>query len=277
MTARTRTDKLEEAHRLLTDAVDALVSGDDWARMLDTAARFHRYSANNIMLILMQNPDATRVAGYRTWQALGRQVRKGESSLRILAPVAYRAKDVDDDGNETVRAGIRGFTTVGVFDISQTDGDPIADIVPEFVTDDPGDLWDRLAVQVVAAGYTIERGDCGGANGRTDPTTKTVRVRDDVPDGQAAKTLVHELAHIALGHVDSLWSYAMCRGTCEVEAESTAFLVLHLAGIDAGGYTFPYVAKWANGDTDLVRKTADRVIKAARTITGAAVDEAVPA
>ncbi len=97
-------------------------------------------------------------------------------------------------------------------------------------------------------------------------------VRDDLSPAQAAKTLVHERAHILLGHVDSEVSYRICRGKCEVEAESVAYLVCSQIGIDAGEYSLPYAARWANGDLELIQKTAERVVTVAR----ATLDGLVP-
>jgi hypothetical protein len=128
----------------------------------------------------------------------------------------------------------------------------------------PRALWDRLAVQVEAAGFSVERGHCGGANGRTDLAARTVRVRDDVEALQAVKTLCHELAHVLL-HDGTEYATA-CRGRAEIEAESVAFLVLTSAGVDPGAYTFPYVAAWSEGETARVVDTADRVVTCARSI-----------
>lgn len=265
----TTSDRLTEAHALLVESIERLTSGDDWRAMLDTAARFHQYSANNVFLIVAQAPEATRVAGYKTWQSLGRQVRKGERSIRILAPCKYKRTDVDQvTGEETTKVGIRGFTTVGVFDIAQTDGDDIADVRPELLAGEaPAGLWDHLAAQVAAAGFTLERGHCGGANGHTVWGARVVRVRADVDDAQAVKTLAHELAHVML-HESSM----TCRGIAEVEAESVAHLVCQLSGVDTAGYSFPYVARWAGGDVDAIRKTADLVIKTARAIVDTSAD-----
>jgi antirestriction protein ArdC len=260
-----RADRLASAHADLAAAIEALSSGEDWQRMLEAASRFHRYSANNVFLIMLQRPDATRVAGYKTWQKLGRHVRKGERGIRILAPCAYRYVTTDDEGTETSHMGIRGFTTTAVFDISQTDGLEFPDVHPTLLEgDDTTGLWDSLAAQVKAAGYTVERGDCCGANGFTDHLVRTVRVRDDVSDAQACKTLCHELAHVML-HPDTT-VYFGCRGLCEVEAESVAYLVCQVAGLATDGYSFPYVARWADGKADRVRETADRVLTAARSI-----------
>jgi hypothetical protein len=103
--------------------------------------------------------------------------------------------------------------------------------------------------QVNGHGYRLERGDCCGANGYTDPTRRVVRVRADVDAAQAVKTLAHELGHLTCGHVEDLPTYLTCRGRCEVEAESVA-----------------YVAGWAGSDLTRVRRAADTVTGAARTI-----------
>jgi antirestriction protein ArdC len=272
-----RTDKLASAHADLVSAVESLTSGEDWQRMLELASRFHRYSANNVFLIMLQRPEATRVAGYRTWQSLGRQVRKGEHGMRILAPCHYRHQVIDDDGSESTHVGIRGFTTTTVFDVSQTDGMELPDVRPALL-DGAGvaGLWNALALQVKTAGYTLERGDCHGANGTTDHNTLTVRVRDDVSDAQATKTLCHELAHVLL-HPDSA-AYFQCRGRCEVEAESVAYLVCQSAGLATDGYSWPYIAHWSDGKSEVVQDTAGRALEAARTIlAGVEADEPLEA
>ena len=114
------TDKVRALHDRLTAQVEALVTGEDWARFLAVASRFHSYSANNVLLILPQRPDATRVAGYRTWQRLGRQVNKGAKGIAILAPCVYRRRPVDDAEaaeNPALVRVLRGFTVVHVFDL----------------------------------------------------------------------------------------------------------------------------------------------------------------
>ncbi|HEX8770392.1 MAG TPA: ArdC family protein [Acidimicrobiales bacterium] len=112
-------DRVRQLHDSLATEVEALVASDDWTRFLTVASRFHHYSANNCLLILAQRPDATRVAGYRTWQRLGRQVRKGAKGIAILAPCVYRRRAVDDteaaENPELVKL-LRGFTVVHVFD-----------------------------------------------------------------------------------------------------------------------------------------------------------------
>jgi hypothetical protein len=190
-------DRLAALHDRLTAQVEDLVDSDRWKQFLAVAARFHRYSANNVLLLLSQMPSATRVAGYRRWQSLGRQVRRGEAGLAILAPCVSRARPLDDteaeERPELVRV-LQGFRVAYVWDISQTDGEPLPEVRPTLLAGQaPDGLWDALAAQVHQAGFELRRGACGGANGRTDYAARLVTVRDDVDDAQAAKTLAHEL------------------------------------------------------------------------------------
>ena len=279
-------DKLSALHEQISDGVAALVESQGWRAMLDTAAKFHSYSLGNLLLIGAQAPHATRVAGFRSWQSLGRQVRKGERGIAILAPCTYRPKAADRadsaapaglepatscSGGVAPDAGsgrqVRGFRVVHVFDLAQTEGAPLPEVAPTLLVGQaPAGLWDALEGQVLAHGYTVHRGDTGLANGWTDPTSRTVRVSGDVDDAQAVKTLIHELGHLEAGHVGDLPTYATCRGRCEVEAESIAYVVAAAHGLDAGGYSFAYVAGWAGGDLTCVRQAAETVTKAARAI-----------
>ncbi|MDP9069272.1 MAG: ArdC family protein [Actinomycetota bacterium] len=123
MTSKTenRNDKLRAAHDKLQDAVAEIVSGDDWKRMLKIASKFHRYSFNNHLMIFLQRPDATVVAGFNRWKSLGRSVKKGEKGIAIFAPCRYRTKVENHAGEEQTVQQIRGFRVVYVFDISQTE------------------------------------------------------------------------------------------------------------------------------------------------------------
>jgi antirestriction protein ArdC len=277
-------DTLTRAHERLTAAVAALVDGDAWQTMLQVAARFPRYSTNNVLLITAQRPDATTVAGLRTWNTLGRRVRKGERGIAILAPCTYRpqakpgsdgeaAVDTADSADPDRREGrvLRGFRVAYVFDVTQTDGQPLPEVAPGPLTGDaPAQLWQRLAQVVEADGYRIERGPCGGAYGHTRFTEHIVRVRDDVAPAQATKTLAHELGHIRAEHhtrfAENYHRDTHCRGIAEVEAESIAYVVSAAAGLDTTDYTVPYVAHWAEGDTAVLRDSAARVITLARGI-----------
>ena len=260
-----RAEKVRALHEQLVEGVRALTSSEDWTRALETAARFHRYSARNVMLIALQRPSARRVAGYRTWQAMGRQVRKGERGIAILAPCKYKHTTTDKEtGEERETWALRGFRAEHVFDIEQTDGEPLAEVRPELLDGEaPAGLWDGLAAQVKAQGFALERGDCQGRNGYTDFGSHTVRVRDDVDEAQATKTLAHELAHIRLGHSGCIFEP---RSRAEVEAESVAYVVIRASGGGSDAYSFPYVAHWSGGDPAKVLETAERVQTAARSI-----------
>jgi len=288
-------DKLEALHYQLIEAVADLATSDGWARMLVAAARFHDYSPSNILLICAQRPDATRVAGIRTWNSLGRRVNRGEHGIAILAPCIYRAApgetataDQRPESPPTALAHeplepaaetdgairqLRGFKVVHVFDVSQTDGEPLPDAEPAHLTGPgPDGLWDHLAGLVHDDGYRIERGRCGlGANGYTDFTAHVVRVRDDVEPAQAVKTLAHELGHIRADHEHRFTAYATstaCRGQAEVEAESIAYLITAQAGLDSVTYSVPYLASWSGGDVDLLRQSMTTVLTVARAAAG---------
>lgn len=287
-------DKLEALHTQLVDAVADLATSDGWARMLAAAARFHDYSPSNILLICAQRPDATRVAGIRTWNALGRRVTKGEHGIAILAPCVYRAapgetaaaepglerpptaRGTEPSETGTDRDGaprqLRGFKVVHVFDVTQTEGDPLPDVEPAHLTGaGPEGLWDQLAGLTHDDGYRIERGPCGpGANGYTDFTARVVRIRDDVDPAHAVKTLAHELGHIRADHEHRFTEYATsaaCRGRAEVEAESIAYLITAHAGLDSGSYSVPYLASWSSGDASLLRESMTEVLTVARAVS----------
>ena len=272
LTPEERKERLRAAHQQLAESVARLMTAEGWQAAMQRRAWMRRYSFRNFMLILQQCPDATDVRSLREWNAAGRRVRKGEHSIKIWAP-SIRKRDPsaaasgDEAGrDEEDRAAVR-FILVSVFDVSQTEGTPLpratlADYCPELLSGAaPGGLWDVLAAQVRAHGFTIERGDCGGPNGLTTWGTRTVRVRDDVDDAQAAKTLAHELAHIELGHEHR----PETRRVREVEAESVACIVAAACGLDTLPYSVPYVAGWAR-DLDTATRSAERVYETADAI-----------
>ena len=251
----------------------------EWEHYLAFARSFHQYSFGNRLLILLQAPDATAVAGYRAWQAKGYQVRRGERAIRVLGPVTKRIPVLDGAGNPLLDAEgnpreirkLVGVTPVSVFDIAQTDGPPPPEHpVPVLLTGQaPPGLWDSLAVLVAERGFRLERGDCFGAYGLTLYDERVVRVRADVDDAQAVKSLAHELGHVL---ITPDGRDGGCRGLREVGAESVAYMVTSAHGLDSGQYTFRYVTGWATqaaGDTSpeqVVRATGHRVIDAADLI-----------
>ncbi len=149
-TPEQRNAKLEAAHRQLVDAVASVASSEGWLRYLAAMHRFHDYSATNVMMILFQRPDAQRVAGYRTWQALGRQVKKGSQGIAIWAPCARRVEREDETTGESVTARtLSGFRLVHVFDVADTEGEPLPDHPVEatlLTGEAPDGMWTHLAI-----------------------------------------------------------------------------------------------------------------------------------
>ena len=142
---------------------------------MTAAARFHDYSLGNWLLLWSQaeqrETTVTRPAGYRTWQQLGRHVRRGETGYKILAPITRRIRDEDEaTGEERSRRAVVGFRVATVFDYRQTEGKPLPEVAPERLTGDDGaDLFEHAAGMIRAEGYTFELGRLAGPNGLTRP------------------------------------------------------------------------------------------------------------
>lgn len=266
---RSRADLHAEAetlHKSIATQVEQLQSSDEWARFLRFAGSFHQYSLNNVLLILAQRPDATRVAGYRGWQQKGRQVRTGEQGIRIFGHATTRILKEDDTGEETERQ-ITYYPIVTVFDISQTDliDGHTDDSTPTHQltgTSDHGILA-ALTAALGTDGWTVTSEPLRGTvNGYTNPATRQVVLRADLSPEHAAKTLLHETAHVFLEHVADLTEYRRHRGRMETEAESVAYVVAGLIGFDTSSYSVGYITHWSNGDTTLIKNTAGRVLAA---------------
>ena len=255
----------EEFHEDLMEQVAELRTSQEWLDAMTAAAKFHSYSLGNWMLMWMQaerrGMTITRPAGYRAWQALDRQVRKGEHGLKIFAPMTRK----DDDDNVMVF----GFRLATVFDVSQTDGEPLPDVGMPVLLEGEGDTTLRIACEemIVDEGFTVSWAPLHGPNGTTNHTTKEVKIEESIDPAQATKTTVHELAHVLL-HADRIAALG-CRGRIEVEAESVAYVVCAAAGLDTSQYSVRYVAGWSE-DTDDPAKamlaTGEVVVKAARKI-----------
>jgi antirestriction protein ArdC len=282
-----RTTSAERAARIaaLTDKLHAsvaeLTSSAAWTRMLATAARFHRYSARNMLLLLLQaeerGTEITRVAGYRAWQALGRQVRKGEKSYDVLAPIRHRlsleeaterteAGEPADDSDGRPITVVRGFRIEHVFDISQTDGAPLASMpgVPYLVGDGPAGLWDAIAKLITEAGFAIiRRALAGGVRGETNYTDRIVTVGDELAPAEAAHILTHELGHIEADHEHR---HDISRAQRETEADSIAYVVCSALGFDVGEKATFYVAQWSNGDVEVLEAEVEVIHRAASRI-----------
>ena len=261
-------DAVERLHERLQKSLRALVSSDDWRQALEVAARFHDYSFANTRLIWVQATargfTPTRVAGYRAWQKLGRQVNRGEKGLQVLAPVTRKVEA--NDGDEERR--VVGFRVVHVFDQSQTDGKSLPEVRPALLDGELPVQWERIAELIRTAGFEFavsEADRLGEANGITDWGDRMVVVRESLPGAQRFKTAVHELGHVRL-HEPSSGDRPECRGIVEVKAESVAYMVCAALGVDSAAYSLPYVATWSEGDLEKVSQTAGRVIRCARSV-----------
>lgn len=258
------TDKAKEILERLEAGVAELTSSEDWKRALEFSAKFYAYSFYNTMAIFTQFPDATRVAGFKAWQKLGRQVRKGSKGIAILAPCKVKIKEEERDEKDSSTYKLVGFRAVHVFDVSQTDGDDL----PEFARAEllEGEIPDGLQAKAIesieAAGCSFSIEETNRGNGYYAPSSSSVVVRPGMSDAQTFKTTVHELAHVLLGHGSSLDP----RDVAEVEAESTAFVVCSALGIGADEYSIPYVAAWSEGKVETIQKVGERVAKTARKI-----------
>lgn len=275
--------KQEEVKGLLDKlhaGVSAISTSEEWAAMLRFTAKLHSYSWNNQMLIRMQNPAASAVAGYKQWQKLGRQVRKGEKGLSILAPSIRKYTVENEAGEEEERRYMR-FRVVKVFDISQTDGPAIPnrrDICSllEGSDDQAAEVFEVLKVYAEETlGYKVrfESFDRKGLNGTCNFSTKTITVSADREKLQQAKTLAHEIGH-AMMHGNAGPFEHVTTDYREVEAESFAFCVMASFGLDTSGYSFGYVAGWSGADPKKVEQTATRIQKAVGQILEALEDQA---
>jgi antirestriction protein ArdC len=233
-------------------------------------SRFHRYSFGNVILIATQRPDSSRVAGYRTWQKLGRQVKEGEKGILIFAPMLLKNRTSDspsqpsnvDEPDKLLR-----FRVVHVFDVKQTEGEPL----PEHATikGDPAGLTDRLTNFAAEAGIVVEHShDLGPVQGCS--RGGRILLRDDLSAAEEFFTLVHELAHELLHFGESA-----VRGTKtvrETEAEAVAFVVSQAIGLDTNTAASDYIQLYA-GDKDTLSHSLDRIQQTASKILTAITDD----
>lgn len=261
-TADERRAEADTLHESICSQLEELTSTEGWARFLAFATGFHSYSLSNVLLILSQRPDASRVAGFRQWQERGRQVRKGERSIKIFG---YATKRTEEENGEEERRAY--FPILSVFDVSQTDsidGEEIPELAPRLIGGDDAGIYDAAAEWLTGQGLSIDRASTGEANGFTRHKSRTITIHDQLQPAQAAATMLHEAAH-ALMHADA-GDYHEHRGVYETEAESVAYIVAGVLGLDTSSKSIGYIAGWTDGDADTVKTTATRVLATARTI-----------
>jgi hypothetical protein len=253
-----------ESLELLEQGIKNLANQDNWLQYLKTQAVFHRYSFSNICLILNQCPDASKVAGFGTWKKLNRSVKKGEKSIKIIAP-ATRKDTEDPDKTHTF------FRFVSVFDVSQTDGEPLPEVVTRLEGDDNG-MLEALKGFAISKGFRLQEEDMGETNGScsySSPIVITLNCHRSPL--HKAKTMAHELAH-ALLHCGENYTGHDAKSSMELEAESVAFVTLQHFGIDSGDYSLGYISHWAASGADMepvyaqLKKSGASIQKAANEI-----------
>jgi len=176
----------------LTEGVTTLVTSARWRQWLDVQSRFHHYSFNNTLLILLQRPDATVVAGCGAWRKLGRCVRRGEKAIWILAPMVARPKAADPAEPEPRE--LRGFKPVPVFDLAQTEGRDLPEICRRLEGDVEGDVFERLSAVARSLGFVVQDADIlpDAANGDCSHRRRRIRVLRGNSPAQWVKTLAHD-------------------------------------------------------------------------------------
>ena len=288
--SKTEKQKVQEITEKLEQGIKELFESEKYKIYLNTMSKFHNYSFNNTMLIAMQKPDATLVAGFKAWQKnFDRHVKKGEKGIRILAPAPYKIKEeqekldsvtgeimLDKNGmpvTEEVEIKIPAFRVVPVFDVSQTDGKELPDIGVNELSESVEDYEDFMQVLTEVSPVPITYEDIEGeAKGYFHTTDHRIAIQEGMSQSQTVKTAIHEVAHAKLHDrernqdIDAVLDKD--RNTKEVEAESVAYTVCQHFGIDTSDYSFGYIAGWSSdrdmkelkSSLDTIRKTASELI-----------------
>ena len=280
-------ERLAELTDRLENGIKELYASGHYAEYLAAMSKFHHYSFGNALLILLQCPTATSVAGYNDWKKkFGRQVKRYEKGIQILAPchftylVEYEKRDPDTgrtlygpDGKpltEKRRETATRFRIATVFDVSQTEGRELPSLVSELSGEVPDfeNVYARLAA---LCPLPVELGPVPGtAKGYASFAENRVVVRSGMSQVQTIKTLIHETAHANLHPPDFLSENPKPRQEKEVEAESVAYVVCQHFGIDTSDYSLGYVAGWSRGQElaelkaslDVIHSTAGEIINA---------------
>jgi hypothetical protein len=230
-----------------------------WESWLRSLSKFYDYSLGNTILIAIQMPGATHVASFRSWKRdFNRYVKKGERGIEILVPMLV--KDRNEDADEE-RRRLVGFRVGHVFDVSQTDGEPLPTLVDEVAGDVERYAAVMDAVRAVSA-YPVEFvGDLPEGTNGFFRRGELVAIREGMSEGQTVKTALHELAHSRLHDGDPMAEGTPDRAMREVQAESVVYAVSAALGLDTSGYSFGYVASWAVGKTDEEMRACLQVVR----------------
>lgn len=283
-----RQEQMKEITERLEQGVKELFTSEQYTEYLKAMSKFHHYSFNNTILIAMQKPDASLIAGYQAWQKkFNRHVKRGEKGIQIIAPAPVKEQEerekIDEktgevvlkpDGQpetEVVEYVVPRFRVTTVFDVSQTDGEPIPDLEVNELTDTVND-FDAFMQAIRATSPVPIRFDEieSGAKGYYHNLDKEIVIQNGMSESQTMKTAIHEVTHAMLHDRDMMEELGEKKDqlTREVEAESVAFTVCQHFGLDTSDYSFPYIASWSSDmdmkelrtSMDTIRKTAGEFI-----------------
>ena len=293
LTSEKPADKLKEITDRLEQGITELFESERYKEYLRVMSKFHNYSFNNTLLIAMQKPDASLVAGFSSWKNnFGRSVMKGEKGIKIIAPSPFTVKQevektdpqtgkpvIGKDGKpvtEEKEIKVPAYKVVSVFDVSQTEGRELPDIAVNELTGDVDRFKDFFAAleQASPVPVSFEKIE-GGAHGYYHLEEKRIAIDEGMSDLQTLKTAIHEIAHAKLHDIDlnapkEKQKPRVDRRTREVEAESVAYTVCQHYGLDTSDYSFGYVAGWSSGkelaelrgSLETIRNTAAEMINA---------------
>jgi len=293
LTSEKPADKLKEITDRLEQGITELFESERYKEYLRVMSKFHNYSCNNTLLIAMQKPDASLVAGFSSWKNnFGRNVMKGEKGIKIIAPSPFTVKQevektdpqtgkpvIGKDGKpvtEEKEIKVPAYKVVSVFDVSQTEGRELPDIAVDELTGDVDRFKDFFAAleQISPVPIGFEKIE-GGAHGYYHLEEKRIAIDEGMSDLQTLKTAIHEIAHAKLHDIDlnapkEEQKPRVDRRTREVEAESVAYTVCQHYGLDTSDYSFGYVAGWSSGkelaelrgSLETIRNTAAEMINA---------------
>ena len=254
-----REEKQKELMEKLEEGIKAVFTSERYAEYLKLMGKFHSYSFNNTILIQMQMPNASYLAGYKAWETLERHVKKGERGIMILAPNQYKRmkevevfdpvtgkQKVDADGNlvtEQKEIAYATFRPIAIFDISQTEGKPLPELAQELHGDikNYGMILDAVK-NTTSVPITFESWE-GSKKGYYNFVKQRIGIKEGMSELQTVKTAIHELTHSVL-HTDK--DKLKDAATMEVEAESVAFVVCNHFGLDTSDYSFGYLAGWSS-------------------------------
>lgn len=271
-----RDAKQQELAASIDNALAGITNDEQFIALLNHQSKFHRYSFTNAMLIQFQRPGATQVAGFNAWKKLKRTVSKGEKGIAIFAPMSHKRTD---EATGESRYWISGFRIVYVFDVSQTEGEPLPNATCPILTGDEGhDLYRTLTAVAAGEGVSISEGttqqfEQPNLMGWYQPSEKHIVVRThDTERLQQVKTLAHELGHHY--HISKHGTESQNRDERETIAESVAYVVLKHYGLDSTARSFPYIAGWTKdikafkSALSIIHKVAMEIIDACDSVAG---------